>query len=87
MPNEADFEQAGKSTNNLQVSISNDLIKSWQNAATIAFSKTDDKKIKLANTNLDNTFQKNTTLTNLKCQFKLEKRWKLFFCDMTQEYF
>ena len=23
----------------------------------------------------------------LKCQFKLEKRWKLFFCDMTQEYF
>ena len=53
MPNEADFEQAGKSTNNLQVSISNDLIKSWQNAATIAFSKTDDKKIKLANTNLD----------------------------------
>lgn len=65
VPNEADFEQAGKSTNNLQVSISNDLIKSWQNAATIAFSKTDDKKIKLASTNLDNTFQKNTTLTNL----------------------
>lgn len=65
VPNEADFEQAGKSTNNLQVSISNDLIKSWQNAATIAFSKTDDKKIKLASTNLDNTFQRNTTLTNL----------------------
>lgn len=65
VPNEADFEQAGKSTNNLQVSISNDLIKNWQNAATIAFSKTDDKKIKLASTNLDNTFQKNTTLTNL----------------------
>uniref|UniRef100_UPI0026EB0841 BspA family leucine-rich repeat surface protein n=2 Tax=Lactobacillus hominis TaxID=1203033 RepID=UPI0026EB0841 len=65
VPNQADFEQAGKSTNNLQVSISNDLIKNWQNAATIAFSKTDDKKIKLASTNLDNTFQKNTTLTNL----------------------
>lgn len=65
VPNEADFEQAGKSTNNLQVSISNDLIKSWQNAATIAFSKTDDKKIKLASTNLDSTFQRNTTLTNL----------------------
>ena len=65
VPNEADFEQAGKSTNNLQVSISNDLIKSWQNAATIAFSKTDDKKIKLASTNLDNTFNTNTTLTNL----------------------
>ncbi|MCC4341898.1 MBG domain-containing protein [Limosilactobacillus reuteri] len=65
VPNEADFEQAGKSTNNLQVSISNDLIKSWQNAATIAFSKTDDKKIKLASNNLNNTFQKNTTLTDL----------------------
>ncbi|WP_172616794.1 MBG domain-containing protein [Limosilactobacillus reuteri] len=65
VPNEVDFEQAGKSTNNLQVSISNDLIKSWQNAATIAFSKTDDKKIKLASTNLDNTFNTNTTLTNL----------------------
>ncbi|WP_301055369.1 BspA family leucine-rich repeat surface protein, partial [Lactobacillus hominis] len=65
VPNQADFEQAGKSTNNLQVSISNDLIKSWQNAATIAFSKTDDKKIKLSSTNLDNTFNKNTTLTNL----------------------
>ena len=65
VPNQADFEQAGKSTNNLQVSISNDLIKSWQNAATIAFSKTDDKKIKLISTNLDNTFNKNTTLTNL----------------------
>ncbi|MBB1128210.1 MBG domain-containing protein [Limosilactobacillus balticus] len=65
VPNEADFEQAGKSTNNLQVSISNDLIKSWQNATTIAFSKTDDKKIKLASTNLNGTFQKNTILTNL----------------------
>lgn len=65
VPNEADFAAADKSTNGLQVSISNDLIKSWQNAATIAFSKTDDKKIKLASTNLDKTFQKNTTLTNL----------------------
>lgn len=65
VPNEADFEQAGKSTNNLQVSISNDLIKSWQNATTIAFSQTDDKKIKLASTNLNGTFQKNTILTNL----------------------
>ncbi|MCT3341498.1 BspA family leucine-rich repeat surface protein, partial [Lactobacillus johnsonii] len=65
VPNQADFEQAGKSTNNLQVSISNDLIKSWQNAATIAFSKTDDKKIKLASTDLNGTFQKNTILTHL----------------------
>ncbi|MCC4411547.1 BspA family leucine-rich repeat surface protein [Limosilactobacillus reuteri] len=65
VPNEADFEQAGKSTNNLQVSISNDLLKSWQNAATIAFSKNDDKKIKLVSTNLDNTFKNDTNLTNL----------------------
>ncbi|MCC4371666.1 BspA family leucine-rich repeat surface protein [Limosilactobacillus reuteri] len=65
VPNEADFAADNKSTNGLQVSISNDLIKSWQNAATIAFSKTDDKKIKLSSTNLDNTFNKNTTLTNL----------------------
>lgn len=64
VPNEADFEQAGKSINNLQVSISNDLIKSWKHAATIAFSKTDDKKVKLASNNLNNTFQSNT-LTNL----------------------
>ena len=64
VPNEADFAAANKSTDGLQVSISNDLIKSWQNAATIAFSKTDDKKIKLASNNLNNTFQSNT-LTNL----------------------
>lgn len=65
VPNEADFTAADKSTNGLQVSISNDLIKSWQNATTIAFSQTDDKKIKLASTNLNGTFQKNTILTNL----------------------
>ena len=64
VPNEADFAATNKSTDGLQVSISNDLIKSWQNAATIAFSKTDDKKIKLASNNLNNTFQSNT-LTNL----------------------
>lgn len=65
VPNEADFAAANKSTDGLQVSISNDLIKSWQNATTIAFSKTDDKKIKLAGTNLDNTFKNDTNLTNL----------------------
>ena len=65
VPNEADFAAANKSTDGLQVSISNDLIKSWQNAATIAFSKTDDKKIKLASTDLNGTFQNDTKLTNL----------------------
>ena len=48
------------------MSISNDLIKSWKNATTIAFSKTDDKKIKLASTNLDNTFQNDANLTNFE---------------------
>ncbi|WP_270253422.1 MBG domain-containing protein, partial [Lactobacillus johnsonii] len=65
VPNEADFAAANKSTDGLQVSISNDLIKSWQNAATIAFSKTDDKKIKLASNNLNNTFKNDTNLTSL----------------------
>ncbi|MCC4467123.1 MBG domain-containing protein [Limosilactobacillus reuteri] len=65
VPNEADFAAANKSTDGLQVSISNDLIKSWQNAATIAFSKTEDKKVKLASNNLNNTFQNDTNLTNL----------------------
>lgn len=65
VPNQADFEQAGKSTNNLQVAISNDLLKSWQKATTIAFSKTDNQKVKLASTNLDNTFKNDTNLTNL----------------------
>ena len=65
VPNEADFAAANKSTDGLQVSISNDLIKSWQNAATIAFSKTDDKKIKLASNDLNGTFQNDTKLTNL----------------------
>ncbi|MCC4382968.1 BspA family leucine-rich repeat surface protein [Limosilactobacillus reuteri] len=65
VPNQADFEQAGKSTNNLQVAISNDLLKSWQKATTIALSKTDNQKVKLASTNLDNTFKNDTNLTNL----------------------
>ncbi|MEY8442414.1 MBG domain-containing protein [Lactobacillaceae bacterium 24-114] len=65
VPNEADFEAVGNSTNGLQVAISNDLLKSWTNAVTIAFSETDDKKVKLASNNLNNTFQSNSTLTNL----------------------
>ena len=65
VPNEADFAAAGKSTNGLQVAISNDLLKSWKNATTIAISKTDDKKVKLVSTDLNNTFNSNATLTNL----------------------
>ncbi len=65
VPNEADFAATNKSTDGLQVSISNDLIKSWKNATTIAFSKTKDKKIKLASTNLDKTFQNDVNLTSL----------------------
>uniref|UniRef100_UPI00272C46C4 MBG domain-containing protein n=1 Tax=uncultured Limosilactobacillus sp. TaxID=2837629 RepID=UPI00272C46C4 len=66
VPNEADFAATNKSTDGLQVSISNDLIKSWKNATTIAFSKTKDKKIKLASTNLDKTFQNDANLTNFE---------------------
>ena len=65
VPNEADFAAADKSTNGLQVAISNDLLKSWKNATTIAISKTDDKKVKLVSTDLNNTFNSNATLTNL----------------------
>ncbi|MCC4435405.1 BspA family leucine-rich repeat surface protein [Limosilactobacillus reuteri] len=65
VPNEADFAAAGTSTNGLQVAISNDLLNQWKNATTIAFSKTEDKKVKLASTNLNNTFQNDTSLTNL----------------------
>lgn len=65
VPNEADFAATGTSTNGLQVAISNNLLNQWKNATTIAFSKTDDKKVKLASNNLNNTFYNNTTLTNL----------------------
>ncbi|KEK16338.1 LPXTG-motif cell wall anchor domain protein [Limosilactobacillus reuteri] len=64
VPNEADFAATGTSTNGLQVAISNNLLNQWKNATTIAFSKTDDKKVKLASNNLNNTFQSNT-LANL----------------------
>ena len=64
VPNEADFAAASKSTNGLQVAISNNLLNQWKKATTIAISKTDDKKVKLASNNLNNTFQSNT-LTNL----------------------
>ncbi|MCW3764620.1 MBG domain-containing protein [Weissella confusa] len=64
VPNEADLAAAGKSTNGLQVAISNNLLNQWKKATTIAISKTDDKKVKLASNNLNNTFQSNT-LTNL----------------------
>ncbi|MGI1802251.1 MBG domain-containing protein [Limosilactobacillus reuteri] len=65
VPNEADFAAAGKSTNGLQVAISNNLLNQWKKATTIAISKTDDKKVKLISTDLNNTFQNDTSLTNL----------------------
>lgn len=77
VPNEADFEAAGKSTGGLQVSIAKNLITSWRTATSIAFSKTDNKKIKFAGTDLmgnsggsnnnnsDEGFAGNSNLTNL----------------------
>ena len=51
VPNAADFEQAGKSTNGLQVGITPDIVRSLSYGAklgqrTIAFSKTSNQKVK-----------------------------------------
>lgn len=57
VPNEADFEQAGTSTNGLQVGITRETIRSLlslsknQGLTTIAFSKTNNQKIKAIGTN------------------------------------
>lgn len=53
VPNEADFEKAGKSTNGLQVGISSDTVRSLlsnQTQTTIAFSKTNNEKVKAIGT-------------------------------------
>ena len=55
VPNAADFEQAGKSTNGLQVGITSDTARSIfsfsKSARTIAFSKTNNQKVKAIGTN------------------------------------
>ena len=58
VPNEADFEKAGKSTNGLQVGIDRDTVRSLlsANKQTIAFSKTNNQKVKAIGTDWSNTF-------------------------------
>ena len=60
VPNEADFEKAGKSTNGLQVGIDCDTAKSFllrnSDQQTIAFSKTNNQKVKAIGTDWSDVF-------------------------------
>ena len=58
VPNAADFEQAGKSTNGLQVGITRDNVYSFllNHAQTIAFSKTSNQKVKAIGTDWSDAF-------------------------------
>ena len=58
VPNEADFEKAGKSTNGLQVGITSDTAHSLLSyGQTFAFSKTNNQKVKAIGTNWSGAFQ------------------------------
>ena len=46
VPNEADFEKAGKTTDGEEVAINPDLTKTWSTAKSIAISKTNNQKVK-----------------------------------------
>ena len=59
VPNEADFEKAGKSTNGLQVGITRDTAQSLRlsnREQTIAFSKTNNQKVKAIGTDWSRAF-------------------------------
>lgn len=59
VPNEADFEKAGKSTNGLQVGITSNTIRSLlfrSVGQTIAFSKTNNQKVKAIDANWSQAF-------------------------------
>ena len=61
VPNEADFEQAGKSTNGLQVGITSDTVtllsyRAKPGQRTIAFSKTSNQKVKAIGTDWSDAF-------------------------------
>ena len=58
VPNEADFEQAGKSTNGLQVGITRDTARFLSEVRqTIAFSKTNSQKVKAIGTDWSHAFE------------------------------
>ena len=69
VPNEADFEQVGKSTNGLQVGITSNTVRSLvsrnQGKITIAFSKTNNQKVKAIGTDWSYAFSPDTTLSTL----------------------
>ena len=62
VPNEADFEKAGKSTNGLQIGIASGTTQSLvsNRAQTIAFSKTNNQKVKAIGTDWAKAFSSNT---------------------------
>ena len=62
VPNEADFEQAGKSTNGLQVGITRDTVSLLPSSQgqTIAFSKTNNQKVKAIGTDWSGAFSSRT---------------------------
>lgn len=68
VPNEADFEKAGKSTNGLQVGITRDTVQSLllgnYQEQTIAFSKTNNQKIKAIGTDWSNAFSGSFRFSN-----------------------
>lgn len=65
VPNEADFEKAGKSTNGLQVGISSGTTQSLvsNRAQTIAFSKTNNQKVKAIGTDWSGIFSYSSSLS------------------------
>ena len=68
VPNEADFEKAGKSTNGLQVGITSDTASSFlsiNRKQTIAFSKTNNQKVKAIGTDWSHTFSIDNTASPL----------------------
>ena len=89
VPNEADFEKAGKSTNGLQVGITPDTAHSLSTAyfgqRTIAFSKTKGEKVKAIGTDWSRAFSSTalskfdgsnldvSSVTNMKGMFEVTK--------------
>ena len=67
IPNEADFEEAGKSTNGLQVGITCDTIRLFlsNQTQTIAVSKTNNEKVKAIGTDWSRAFSVDSTHSDL----------------------
>ena len=60
------------------------VIKKFQHLQTVALIPLIDRLLKYSvEQNSVGFWQSQQLFIDLKCQFKLEKSWKLFFCDMT----